>query len=384
MNTSHASDSLQRKSERGSVLAMSAFGMLAFLLAVGLALDMGHFYVVRAELANAADAASLAGASALNSSPSGLALATERAVTVMNTFEFDNTGVTVNASDVKFAVNFDGPYLSQSDANAQAENIRFVRVDVPPKNVSVAFASLATGASQVQMSHTATAGMSMPPNVHCEWVPLSVIDYDMPMEPGQMYTIRSGPGNHVSPGNYQILAVAGRGGKDVKHGLAGGVNECVEPGQWYEVDTKPGVTAGPVRQGLNTRFDDYASQLSPEEYPPDVNIKEDITWEQYKQGLDPATRDSSNFDAPNPNHDAVPYRRVILIPIIKLAEYDNGRDRVKFNRFAAFFLQASIGNGNGGDIKAEYIGERIMFGKGGYKPGGGPVTPELTQPVLYK
>ena len=40
--------------------------------------------------------------------------------------------------------------------------------------------------------------------------------------------------------------------------------------------------------------------------------------------------------------------------------------------------------GNGGNIKAEYIGERFVFGKGGYRPGGGPVTPELTQPVLYK
>ena len=80
----------------------------------------------------------------------------------------------------------------------------------------------------------------------------------------------------------------------------------------------------------------------------------------------------------------MPYRRVILIPIIKLEEFDQGRDRVKFDRFAAFFMQTKVQNGSGGDIRAEYIGERIMFGKGGYKPGGGPVTPELTQPVLYK
>lgn len=373
-----------KQSERGSVLAVSAFGMLAFLLAVGLSLDVSHFYVVRAELSNAADAASLAGASALNSSPSGIALATDRAVLAMNNFEFNNTNVSVGPSNVTFAVNFAGPYMSAAAAQSQAANIRFVKVEVPPKDVSVAFASLALGTNQVQMSHTAIAGMSVPPNVHCEWVPLSVIDYDIPMQPGQMYTIRSGPGNHVSPGNYQILAVAGRGGKDVKYGLAGGVDECVEPGQWYEVDTKPGVTSGPVRQGLNTRFDDYQSQLSPEDYPPDVNIKENITWAQYKQSLDTATRSSANYQAPNASHNPVPYRRVILIPIIKLAEYDNGRDRVKFNRFAAFFMQTKIGNGNGGDIQAEYIGERIQFGKGGYKPGGGPVSPELTQPVLYQ
>ena len=164
MNGSHAS-ALQRRSERGSVLAISAFGMLAFLLAVGLALDVSHFYVVKAELANAADAASLAGASALNSSPSGITMAADRAVTVMNNFEFDNTGVTINRSDVKFAVNFAGPYLSESDAMAQAASIRFVHVDVPPKTVGVGFAHLATGKDEVQMTHRAIAGMSMSPNV---------------------------------------------------------------------------------------------------------------------------------------------------------------------------------------------------------------------------
>ena len=379
MDQSWASDAKQ--SERGSILAVSAFGMLAFLLAVGLSLDISHFYVVRAELSNAADASSLAGASALNSSPSGITLATERAVAVMNNFEFNNTGVTIDPANVTFAVNFAGPYMSAGDAQADAENIRFVKVDVPPKDISVAFASLALGSDEVQMSHTAIAGMSVPPNVHCEWVPLSVID--VPMVPKSTYTIRSAPSSSVSPGNYQILAIAGRGGVDVKYGLAGGVNECVEPGQWYDVDTKPGVSSGPVRHGLNTRFDDYGSGLSPDDYPPDVNIKENITWDDYKASLDPDTRSGANYTAANAAHNPVPYRRVILIPIVKLEEYDNGRDRVKFNRFAAFFMQTSVGSGNGGDIQAEYIGERIQFGKGGYKPGGGPVTPELTQPVLY-
>lgn len=374
--------SARARDERGSVLAVSVFGMLAFLLAVGLSLDVSRFYVVRAELANAADAAALAGASALNSSPSGIALAQERAVQVMNNFEFNNTGVTINPSNVKFAENFGGPYVSASEAQGGATNIRFVQVEVPPKNVSVFLASFALGTNSVQMSHRAIAGMSVPPNVHCEWVPLSVID--VPLLPGNTYTVRAAPDNGVSPGNYQILAVAGRGGKDVKHGLAGGVGLCAEPGEWYDVDTKPGVVSGPVRQGLNTRFDEYASQLEPEDYPPDVNVKENITWEQYKRSLDPSTRNGSNFQSANPNHNPVAYRRVILIPIIKLEEFDNGRDRVKFNRFAAFFMQSKVGNGNGGEIQAEYIGERINFGKGGYKPGGGPVAPELAQPVLYK
>jgi hypothetical protein len=77
-------------------------------------------------------------------------------------------------------------------------------------------------------------------------------------------------------------------------------------------------------------------------------------------------------------------RRVVLIPLIRLSEFDPGRDTVRFYKFAAFFLQKKVQGGNGGDIQAEYIGERIMFGKNGYKPGGGPVDPQLAQPVIYK
>nr|MBA3320835.1 hypothetical protein [Pyrinomonadaceae bacterium] len=54
------------------------------------------------------------------------------------------------------------------------------------------------------------------------------------------------------------------------------------------------------------------------------------------------------------------------------------------NRFAAFFLQTKVDNGNGGDIKAEFIEIRTVLGRGGYDPGGGPVSPELSIPVIYR
>src|SRR2546423_419478 len=249
----------ERNTQRGSVLAVSAFGMLAFLLAVGLCVDISHFYVVKAELQNAADASALAGASALNSSPGGITEATSRAVAVMNNYEFNNTGVTITADHVKFAVNFDGPYVSAADAQAVAANVRFVSVEVPPKSVGVFFSTPALGRNTVDLSQKAVAGMSVPPNVFCEWIPLSVIDDDThPMLPGQTYVIRGGPQNQVLPGNRQILAINGTGANMVKWNLAHGINDCAEPGSVYTKDTKPGVDSGPVRDGLNTRFDDYA------------------------------------------------------------------------------------------------------------------------------
>ena len=365
--------------ERGSVLAVSALGMLALVMAAGLAVDVSHFYVVKAELQNAADAAALAGASALDSSPAGITKAADRAVELMNNYEFNKTGVTITRDKVKFAVNFGGPYLDEGSARAAAAGVRFVSVEIPPKPVGVVFSASALGKSSVDLTQQAVAGMSVPPNVFCEWIPLSVIDDPAnPMVPGRTYTLRDAPGSFVSPGNYMILAPQGPGGSSAREDIAHGVNECAEPGQAYNVSTKPGVSSGPVRQGINTRFDDYAAGMDPAEYPPDTNVKEGLTWAQYRA----ATQGSSDWQTPS--HAGVPMRRVVLIPMVRQDEYDPGRDTVTFYKFAAFFLRTKVQGGSGGDFQAEYIGERLMFGKGGYKPGGGPVNPQLAEPVLYR
>src|SRR5215207_1362755 len=99
----------EKRRERGSVLAMGALGMLTFLLATGLAVDIGHFYLVKSELQNAADASALAGASALNSGLTGITEATKRAKAAMNSYEFNSKPLDI--VNVKFAVNLDGPYM---------------------------------------------------------------------------------------------------------------------------------------------------------------------------------------------------------------------------------------------------------------------------------
>jgi len=79
----------QNKRERGSVLATSAIGMLAILLAVGLGVDISRFYLTKTELQNAADAAALAAVSALNTSSQGITKAADRAVATMNNYDFN-------------------------------------------------------------------------------------------------------------------------------------------------------------------------------------------------------------------------------------------------------------------------------------------------------
>src|SRR5215510_8206765 len=115
----------QRRSERGSVLATSAIAMLSIMLAVGLGIDISRFYLSKAELQNAADAAALAGVSGLNGGAPGITKAADRAVMVMNKYNFNKTGVSFPRGNVLFAVNLDGPYISEGSASAAPKNIRF-------------------------------------------------------------------------------------------------------------------------------------------------------------------------------------------------------------------------------------------------------------------
>jgi Flp pilus assembly protein TadG len=380
-----------RKGERGSILAMSALGMLSVLLAVGLGVDISHFYLAKTELQNAADASSLAAASAINSNPSGIVEGTTRAVTAMNSYEFNKTNITFPRSNVLWAVNLDGPYMSEAAASAAAvaTNIRFVKVTTPDSPVGVSFAAMVLGSSK-NLSATATAGLSVPLNTFCNFIPLSVLidDDTTKLIPGTVYTIRAGTGGSPSPGNYQILAIAGRGGVDVGYGIGAGVDACAKAGETYSVDTKPGITAGKVRTGINSRFDDYqGSQLDPNQEPPDTNVKENISWDDYSKylGCGRASAIGCNSQyVKAPDHKGVDMRRVVLIPLVKVSEYDQGRDVVKFFRFGAFFLRTKVGSGSGGDLQAEYIEDRVAVGEGGYDPTAAAGDPLLAAPVLYK
>ena len=165
----------KRKRQRGSILATSAIGMLSVLLAVGLGVDISRLYLSKAELQNAADAAALAGVSGLNGDAPGITEAANRAVTAMNKYDFNKTGVTFPRSNVLFAVNLEGPYMSEGSAFLSPTNIRFVKVTTPDSPVGMSFAAMVLGNSR-NLSATATAGLSVPLNVICPWLPAFVLD----------------------------------------------------------------------------------------------------------------------------------------------------------------------------------------------------------------
>src|SRR3982750_4813353 len=97
------SQALKRQNERGNVLAYTVLSALFLFLAVGLGVDLSHFYLAKTEMQNAADAAALAGASALTlPNPDRITTAVDRAVELLNTnkYNFNNRTFAVTRSSL--------------------------------------------------------------------------------------------------------------------------------------------------------------------------------------------------------------------------------------------------------------------------------------------
>jgi Flp pilus assembly protein TadG len=433
-----------RKGERGTVLAYTVLSVLFLFFAVGLGVDLSHLYLTKAELQNTADAAALAGASALTL-PNGTKIATavDRAVSLMNQNKYnfnrknyvDVMTLVDQRALVRFAVNlsdFDsGNGLSEAEASAAPDDIRFVRVNTPTVPVNIFFSIPLLGLTRL-MDARAVSGLSIPGNVSVCIAPLSAIQPDedggqfplefqgqcpganptalQPVPPsgpdpdgngtcdptrefckGCSYIIRAEPAGGPSPGNYQILACAGNGASEVRDALSR-YNNCKcglkSVGDTVPVPTQPGVEAGPVRQGLNVRFDIYGGGLSySTDIPPDTNVAQGtgsgqgqgqswtgISWTDY--GND------SPFVGPAAAHPGVSNRRVLIIPIIRFSEFDNGRDDVNIGGLGGFFMKSQVGNGNNGDIMVEFIGDDIV-GVIGFDPNDENIT-NIVTPVLYR
>src|ERR1051326_7234075 len=183
MDSHERPDFSHRKNERGSVLVYTVVSVLFLFLAVGLGADLSHLYMVRNELQNAADAAALAGASALLlPNDDRIPSATQRAVDTLNKNKYNFSSQTFDAAAtpqaeaalVTFAVNLNGTYVDAATADGNSK-IRFVKVVTPTVNVNIFFSIPILGLART-MTATATAGLSNNLNVFCNFVPIAVVE----------------------------------------------------------------------------------------------------------------------------------------------------------------------------------------------------------------
>ena len=429
MNKQYLANSSDRKSERGGVVAYTVISALFLFLAVGLAADLSHLYLAKTELQNTADAAALAGATALgDSKPERITLAVDRALdmTNLNKYNFNNETYNVDKANiahrnlVEFSKNLNGTYKTESTMTAtDVTEARFIKVRTPTVPINIFFSIPFLGL-QRNLRAEATAGLSIPGNLNFCPAPLSVIECGpgktcidpktkeelhmggvcneggpLPNPDGSAcdpdkqfcmnctYTIRAAPSEGPSPGNYHALCCPGVdcGADFIRKRLAGGdkCEECppVKPGDEVTPTTKPGETQGPIKQGINCRLDLYGGGLTPEDYPPDVNVfgndeEEIMTYDQYGKKLP--------WEDPKHTPDDEP-RRVLILPITAYDSWQEGRSTVTVTSLAGFFIQTRVPNGSG-DIKAEYLDPRTLAAIG-FDPNNVNTTNVVTW-VLYK
>lgn len=394
----------RQKDQRGSVMVMTAILMLGIVLAVGLCIDVARIYMVRTELQNAADAAALAAARELDSGTGGIADAVTRANAIVNDYGFNRA--VVNISSVEFAVNLDGPYWPQgSDTDANASNIRYVRVTTESAATTMLFAIQALGNSHSE-SRTATAGMSAGINTICDFFPIAVA-LDPAVEagdgtdgypaPNTVMTLNfvqgTGSSATLNDKNYIVLEVPdinGTGSPETAVLSAGLTSICQTLNSNVEFHMTPSANMnnGPkqITDGVNTRFNMYANgygnALQPGTFPPDSNVQQNITFAQYDN------RTQGFVTAPNPNAPGQDQRRILLAPIVSPGTYSPPFAQVQ--KWAAFFLksQANVTTpcnkdaADCGNLTVEWIDERLVIGRGFYDPSGGATS--FTVPVLYR
>jgi hypothetical protein len=211
----------------------------------------------------------------------------------------------------------------------------------------------------------------------------------------------TGSTSAIGPGNYGLLALGGNGASIVRNNLAGSYSSCVSTGP--NVPTEPGVAAGPVSQGINTRFNDYKAGLSPATFPPDVintaahqtslttdgsgNIKQGGTTVTTASQLTfnyasyAALLKSKSYDTqPAPGGSAAFDRRILAVPLGDCTGAANGKNTVTVSGFACVFLLQQLPNGSNDTIYGQIIGSCDAGGKPG--TGGGTAGPHIIE--LYK
>ena len=394
----------QRSNERGSIVMMTAVFMVVLFLMLGLCIDVSRIYMIRAEMQNAADAAALSAARELNSGDTGIDAAVTRAINIVNTQGFEKFGVTITAANVEFSSNPNGPFISATAAKVDTTvpTIRYVRVTTNTTSTAILFGVAALGSTHAE-SRSAVAGMSRGINTICDFFPIAVaLPTPTPSAspapwpaPNTVMTLTftEGTNNSVTlaPQDYVILEVpelSGNGASETAHLTAGLTSICqtLNVNVPFHMTPSSNKNNGPkqITDGVNTRFDIEANgygnpKLDATNFPPDTNIAENITFDDYDNGK--ITED--------PDHPGEEDRRIMLVPIVEPKTYTGTPASAKTIKFGAFFLKkrsvvknpCSKAADGCAELEVEWIDESLIIGRGFFNPASCSTT--LSVPVLY-
>jgi hypothetical protein len=367
--------------------------MVALLGMAGLALDMGHAYLMKTRLQNALDAAALSGAKTLDETRDPV----QAEIDARNTFSINSGGDMNDTGLALTAVEFSDILFDP----AQALDPRYIRVSLAGYQQLMWFAQVLPGVGDNKLvSATAVAGPSPVLGEVCDIAPIMLCgDTTEPVDDdcsdGSCYgysfdpdnstgeseiVLKTGSGNdwEVGPGNYQLIRLDdSTGGADIRENLAGSYDNCVNTDD--NIETEPGNTVGPVAQGLNTRFGIYQGPFKPEDrdiYKPDL-VSDTHSPDYYYSDYN----DIYNAPGPFDNPDGEVHRRIVSVPIGDCTTSTNGHGNLPLLSVACFFLTRPAEQNGEQRIYGQIVPGCQAHGTPGPDPGAGP-GPYIIQ--LYK
>ncbi|HKO22523.1 MAG TPA: Tad domain-containing protein [Candidatus Eisenbacteria bacterium] len=295
----------KQKHERGIAVLFVALFLLVSLWFVSMAIDVGKVMAARTELQAAADAAALAGASAIDPITGVIdqPLAKARAAAAAANNKAYQAVETAVVIDPEVDVEFPQP---------DRVKVTVKRTEATGNPVVLHFAQT-FGMPSIGVQADATAE-AQELNSICE----GLVPFAPNNPPGNIgfftdcdstYTLKVGAGNS-SQGNFQLLDYPPcneddydekGGGADVRYYTEHGYQCCISLGSEY-VLTEPGNKVGPLQQGIQARWDEDTDQAS-------------HCYEDYHGNG----------------------KRIFVTPIIDTFDV-NGKKMVRIVNFAAFFL----------------------------------------------
>lgn len=389
--------------QRGIALPLVAAALLAILAVAGLALDSSHAMANKTRLQNAVDAAALAAAKVL-SLPANTGQATAAAMSLLgqNAEGPGNHELGKAFEDLVVTVQYSA---TVDPFTPGAPDGPFVRVIAQNFNIGTTLSKV-LGIDELPVAASAVAGPSPTVNTACNIAPLVVCADDPEADffgfrPDELRVLKPQPGAHddVGPGNYKLLRLdCGAGGACVRQNMAGSYEQCMSDDQTAE--TEPGVTAGPTRQGFNTRFGEYGGgDVNPDDYPPDVVTEapdpylesdgskiyqgsdEVQTADQIEQNHEWYKDRSKNGPHNNPPPYGAYGRRVLAMPVADCSGDDSGQSTLQVDGFACFFMLQPVLGGPDKEIFGQFVADCVAGGTPGRDPDSGP-GPFVIQ--LYK
>ncbi|MDP2101731.1 MAG: Tad domain-containing protein [Methylotenera sp.] len=287
MNRQRQCNTQATQHQRGAVAIIVAICLTLLIGMLGLVLDLGHLYVAKTELQNAADAAALSGAKELDGSLAGVNSAVTRAIEAAgkNKYDLNSKVISITSSNIEFSYSPDGPWVNVANAQANPADKTFLKVDTGSRSLSTWFIQvLPTSATTTQTFGMAVAGkhvVDITPIAICR-LPDPGTTNELGYERGVSYKVSEA--NPIGPGTmYWIDPESADPGvcpvtstnATRPYVCAGKIGFTPIVGQ--TVNTNTGVS-DPQLAALDSRFDLYPSQsqCDPATAPPDTNIKEYI------------------------------------------------------------------------------------------------------------